>query len=266
MDSFVEQPITEQESALAQEGTTTDLKQNEEFINNLKQQASAAGVSEENITRAADERANKIVQAAEEQDNIASDPDSAQPRTLDGRLIPSEKDAIQQTGNQLAQSNGLVTPALATKAFSQGEYNEFGARTAKDLNWFARWWNFPDVMAERYPAFAPFWNAVNLQRQVTSLKLTDYMMPMADPLKKLKTTQSQLGVAQALELLDQMGKTALPKYATNGKLDPSKMRDPDNPDQYILVNEGGADVKTTLTKGPVGEKERRDNCSRSRSV
>jgi hypothetical protein len=255
VDSFVEQPITEQESALAQEGTTTDLKQNEEFINNLKQQASAAGVSEENITRAADERANKIVQAAEEQDNIASDPDSTQPRTLDGRLIPSEKDAIQQTGNQLAQSGGLVTPTLADKAFSQGEYNEFGARTAKDLNWFARWWNFPDVMAERYPAFAPFWNAVNLQRQVTSLKLTDYMMPMADPLKKLKTTQSQLGVAQALELLDQMGKTALPKYATNGKLDPSKMRDPDNPDQYILVNEGGADVKTTLTKGPVGEKK-----------
>jgi len=48
VDSFVEQPITEQEAALAQENTTTDLKQNEEFINTLKQQASAAGVSEEN--------------------------------------------------------------------------------------------------------------------------------------------------------------------------------------------------------------------------
>ena len=250
VDSFVEQPITEQEAAFAQEGTTTDLKQNEEFINNLKQQASAAGVSEENITKAADERANKIVQAAEEQDYVASDPDSMAGRTSDGRLIRSEEDAIQFTGDQLAQSNGPVDPVLADKPLSQGEYNDFAARTPKDLNFFARWWNFPDVMAERYPAFAPYWNAVNLQRQVTAFKLTDYMMPMANPLKKLKSEDSQKGVAQALELLDQMRTSALEKYGNEKtkKLVPARMRDPENPNQYLLKNEGGQDVKTALTE------------------
>ncbi len=247
VDNFVEQPISEQETALAQEGTTTDLKQNEEFINTLKQQASAAGVSEENITRAADERANKIVQAAEEQDYTASDPDSMAGRTSDGRLIRSEEEAIQFTGDQLAQSNGPVDPVLAAKPLSQGEYNDFAARTAKDLNFFARWWNFPDVMAERYPVFAPYWNAVNLQRQIAAFKITDYMTPMANPLKALKTDESQKGVAQALELLDQMRRDAN-KFTTNGKLDPTKMVDPTNSSQYILKNEGGDDVNTALTK------------------
>ena len=247
VDNFVEQPISEQETALAQEGTTTDLKQNEEFINTLKQQASAAGVSEENITRAADERANKIVQAAEEQDYTASDPDSMAGRTPDGRLIRSEEEAIQFTGDQLAESNGRVGPVLAAKPLSQGEYNDFAARTAKDLNFFARWWNFPDVMAERYPVFAPYWNAVNLQRQIAAFKITDYMTPMANPLKALKTDESQKGVAQALELLDQMRRDAN-KFTTNGKLDPAQMVDPTNSSQYILKNEGGDDVNTALTK------------------
>ena len=249
---FIQKSPLQEELERARSSTSTDLKQDEIFVDLLKAEAVALGVPEDKITAAVDKRIDNLVREAAEEDHAVSDPDSMVPPAT-GSI--TEEQAIQQTGNQLAQSGGLVTPALANKAFSQGEYNEFGARTAKDLNWFARWWNFPDVMAERYPAFAPFWNAVNLQRQITSLKLTDYMMPMADPLKKLKSTQSQLGVMQALELLDQMGKDALPKYATNGKLDPSKMRDPANPDQYILVNEGGADVKTTLTKGPVGEKK-----------
>jgi len=250
VNSFVEQPFTEQEVVSAQEGTSLDLNQNKELVDSVREQAKTFGVPEENLIEATYARLNKLVEAAENKDNIDTDPDSVQPRTQDGKIILSEKEAIQQTGNQLAQSGGPVTPTLAGRVLKEGEYNEYGAMTVKDLNGFARWWNFPDVMAERYPAFAPFWNAVNLQRQITSLKLTDYMMPMADPLKKLKSTQSQLGVMQALELLDQMGKDALPKYATNGKLDPSKMRDPANPDQYILVNEGGENVKTTLTKGP----------------
>ena len=242
---FIQKSPLQEELERARSSTSTDLKQDEVFVDLLKAEAVALGVPEDKITAAVDKRIDNLVREAAEEDHAVSDPDSmAAPAT--GSI--TEEQAIRQTNNQLAESGGTVTPTLADRAFSQGEYNEFGARTAKDLNWFARWWNFPDVMAERYPAFAPFWNAVNLQRQVTSLKLTDYMMPMADPLKKLKTTQSQLGVAQALELLDQMGKTALPKYATNGKLDPSKMRDPANPDQYILVNEGGTDVKTTLTK------------------
>ena len=251
-NDFIQKSPLREELERARSSTSTDLKQDEIFVDLLKAEAVALGVPEDKITAAVDKRIDNLVREAAEEDHAVSDPDSMAPPAT-GSI--TEEQAIQQTGNQLAQSGDLVTPALADKVLSQGEYNEFGARTAKDLNWFARWWNFPDVMAERYPAFAPFWNAVNLQRQVTSLKLTDYMMPMADPLKKLKTTQSQLGVAQALELLDQMGKTALSKYATNGKLDPSKMRDPANPDQYILVNEGGADVKTTLTKGPVGEKK-----------
>ena len=246
-NDFIQKSPLQEELERARSSTSTDLKQDEIFVDLLKAEAVALGVPEDKITAAVDKRIDNLVREAAEEDHAVSDPDSMVPPAT-GSI--TEEQAIQQTGNQLAQSGGLVTPALANKAFSQGEYNEFGARTAKDLNWFARWWNFPDVMAERYPAFAPFWNAVNLQRQITSLKLTDYMMPMADPLKKLKSTQSQLGVMQALELLDQMGKDALPKYATNGKLDPSKMRDPTNPDQYILVNEGGKNVKTTLTKGP----------------
>ena len=251
-NDFIQKSPLREELERARSSTSTDLKQDEIFVDLLKAEAVALGVPEDKITAAVDKRIDNLVREAAEEDHAVSDPDSMAPPAT-GSI--TEEQAIQQTNKQLAQPNGLITPALAFKSLSQGEYNEFGARTAKDLNEFARWWYFPDVMAERYPAFAPFWNAVNLQRQVTSLKLTDYMMPMADPLKKLKTTQSQLGVAQALELLDQMGKTALPKYATNGKLDPSKMRDPANPDQYILVNEGGADVKTTLTKGPVGEKK-----------
>jgi hypothetical protein len=136
---------------------------------------------------------------------------------------------------------------LAAKPLSQGEYNDFAARTAKDLNFFARWWNFPDVMAERYPVFAPYWNAVNLQRQIAAFKITDYMTPMANPLKALKTDESQKGVAQALELLDQMRRDAN-KFTTNGKLDPTKMIDPTNSSQYILKNEGGDNVNTALTK------------------
>ena len=246
-NDFIQKSPLQEELERARSSTSTDLKQDEIFVDLLKAEAVALGVPENKITAAVDKRIDRLVREATEEDHAVSDPDSMAPPAT-GSI--TEEQAIQQTGNQLAQSGGPVTPTLAGRVLKEGEYNEYGAMTVKDLNGFARWWNFPDVMAERYPAFAPFWNAVNLQRQITSLKLTDYMMPMADPLKKLKSTQSQLGVMQALELLDQMGKDALPKYATNGKLDPSKMRDPANPDQYILVNEGGENVKTTLTKGP----------------
>ena len=248
-NDFIQKSPLQEELERARSSTSTDLKQDEIFVDLLKAEAVALGVPENKITVAVDKRIDRLVREATEEDHAVSDPDSMAPPAT-GSI--TEEQAIQQTGNQLAQSGGPgpVTPTLAGRVLKEGEYNEYGAMTVKDLNGFARWWNFPDVMAERYPAFAPFWNAVNLQRQITSLKLTDYMMPMADPLKKLKSTQSQLGVMQALELLDQMGKDALPKYATNGKLDPSKMRDPANPDQYILVNEGGKNVKTTLTKGP----------------
>ena len=248
--NFVQKSPTQEELELARSSTSTDLKQDEMFVSLLKGEAAAAGVPEDQITQAVDSRINNLIREAAEEDHSTSDPDSMAGRTSDGRLIRSEEEAIQFTGNQLAESNGPVTPVLADKPLSQGEYNQYAAKTPRDLNWFARWWNFPDVMAERYPAFAPYWNAVNLQRQVTAFKLTDYMSPMANPLKKLKSEDSQIGVAQALELLDQMRTTALEQYGNEQtkKLDPAKMRDPANPNQYLLKNKGGADVNTALTK------------------
>ena len=245
--NFAQKSPTQEELEIARSGTSTDLKQNEAFVNQLKAEAAAAGVPEDKITAAVDNRIDNLIREASEEDHSTSDLDSMAGRTSDGRLIRSEEEAIQFTGDQLAQSNGPVDPVLAAKPLSQGEYNDFAARTAKDLNFFARWWNFPDVMAERYPAFAPYWNAVNLQRQIAAFKITDYMTPMANPLKALKTDESQKGVAQALELLDQMRRDAN-KFTTNGKLDPTKMVDPTNSSQYILKNEGGDNVNTALTK------------------
>jgi hypothetical protein len=245
--NFIQKSPTQKELELARLSTSTDLKQDEIFVNLLKAEAAAAGVPEDKITAAVDKRIDNLIKEASEEDHSTSDPDSMAGRTPDGRLIRSEEEAIQFTGDQLAESNGRVGPVLAAKPLSQGEYNDFAARTAKDLNFFARWWNFPDVMAERYPVFAPYWNAVNLQRQIAAFKITDYMTPMANPLKALKTDESQKGVAQALELLDQMRRDAN-KFTTNGKLDPTKMIDPTNSSQYILKNEGGDNVNTALTK------------------
>ena len=245
--NFIQKSPTQEELEIARSSTSTDLKQDEAFVNQLKVEAAAAGVPEDKITAAVDKRIDNLIKEASEEDHSTSDSDSMAGRTSDGRLIRSEEDAIQFTGDQLAQSNGPVDPVLAAKPLSQGEYNDFAARTAKDLNFFARWWNFPDVMAERYPVFAPYWNAVNLQRQIAAFKITDYMTPMANPLKALKTDESQKGVAQALELLDQMRRDAN-KLTTNGKLDPTKMIDPTNSSQYILKNEGGDNVNTALTK------------------
>ncbi len=242
---FIQRSPTSTELELARSGTSTDLKQDETFVSLLKGEAAAAGVPEDKITQVVDRRIDNLIREAAEEDHITSDPDSmASPAT--GSI--TEAQAIQETGNQLAESNGPVTPVLADKVLSQGEYNQYAAKTPRDLNWFARWWNFPDVMAERYPAFAPYWNAVNLQRQLTAFKLTDYMSPMANPLKKLKSEDSQIGVAQALELLDQMRTTANKYAGPDGKINPAKLRDPANPNQYALKNEGGADVKTALTK------------------
>ena len=56
-------------------------------------------------------------------------------------------------------------------------------------------------MAERYPEFAPFWNAIRKRRSIVAATMVKYFQPIINPLKEIGSNTEQYNVMRVIELL-----------------------------------------------------------------
>ena len=248
---FITSPITPEENAVFGNSQTIDLTANaEETIQPIIDRGiQEFNLSPEDAILAADKRVKRIIREADSADRRQGDPAGETESSSSGVNPPSETAAIERANDMLISGNNSNAQVIrdGRDAIKLTEIPTHLFRN-KDLNWFSRWWTFPDVMAERYPEFAPFWNAIRKRRSIVAATMVKYFQPIINPLKEIGSNTEQYNVMRVIELLDQLSPEQQKQYTTNGVFDPSKLTI--EGDKYILVNPGGSDVRTVLSKGP----------------
>ena len=240
---FIQKSPLKEELERARSGTSTDLKQDEIFVNLLKADAVASGVPADKIDSIVERKIDNIIKEASEEDFITSDADSVTELPESGEVTTT---AAVNADLVVGDDSNNQALDKAKKAFKLTELPEHLFRN-KDLNWFSRWWTFPDVMAERYPEFAPFWNAIRRRRSIVAATMVKYFQPIINPLKEIGSSTEQYNVMRVIELLDQLSPDQQKQYTTDGVFDPSKFTT--KGDKYTITNPGGSDVRTVLSEG-----------------
>jgi hypothetical protein len=247
---FITSPITPEENAVFGNSQTIDLTANaEETIQPIIDRGiQEFNLSPEDAILATDKRVKRIIREADSADRRQGDPAGETESSSSGVNPSSETAAIERDNDMLISGNNSNAQVIrdGRDAIKLTEIPTHLFRN-KDLNWFSRWWTFPDVMAERYPEFAPFWNAIRKRRSIVAATMVKYFQPIINPLKEIGSNTEQYNVMRVIELLDQLSPEQQKQYTTNGVFDPSKLTI--EGDKYILVNPGGSDVRTVLSKG-----------------